>query len=284
MADIFYPPVGHCIYCGETKLPIGEDRFTDEHIIPLGIGGNLILPEASCTICQRLINNQIETPILQHEWRAFRDRKGFPSRKKKARATRTHIPATRVDGSRLSIPIQDHSTPVPLYRFHEPRLLSKRVIPTLNHHWTMSILASGDEETAMQRKYSDWNKQHEFITRPHLFARMLAKIGYSYTVAEYGAPPAFTPFAPQIILGISEDWTELVGGSLEFPLPIPGGDHVTNISIRGTGPDTGYILVEIRLFSQIVMPLYWVVVGQVDLKNIEHVRAFEKHRLDGKIK
>jgi hypothetical protein len=71
---------------------------------------------------------------------------------------------------------------------------------------------------------------------------------------------------------------------MEFPSPIPGGDHVTNISIRGTGPDTGYALVEIRLFSQIVMPLYWVVVGHVDLKNPEHIRAFEKHRLDGKIK
>ncbi len=35
-------PIGRCIYCG------GRKGLLDEHIIPYGLGGNLVLPEASC--------------------------------------------------------------------------------------------------------------------------------------------------------------------------------------------------------------------------------------------
>src|SRR3954447_14879910 len=43
-----YPPVGFCIYCGTRK---GDLRR--ENIIPFGLGGNLILPKASCRDCER---------------------------------------------------------------------------------------------------------------------------------------------------------------------------------------------------------------------------------------
>jgi hypothetical protein len=34
-------PVGVCIYCGS------GDNLTDEHVLPFGLGGNLVLPKAS---------------------------------------------------------------------------------------------------------------------------------------------------------------------------------------------------------------------------------------------
>ena len=34
--------VGSCIYCGAT------DQLTDEHIIPLALGGRFVLPDSSC--------------------------------------------------------------------------------------------------------------------------------------------------------------------------------------------------------------------------------------------
>ena len=61
-------PLGNAIYCGTDTLPEGFQRFTDEHIIAFGLGGNLILHEPSCRRCQRKINKQIETPILRNEW------------------------------------------------------------------------------------------------------------------------------------------------------------------------------------------------------------------------
>ena len=38
-----YAPVGKCIYCGSTQEPL-----TREHIIPLSLGGSLVLPRATC--------------------------------------------------------------------------------------------------------------------------------------------------------------------------------------------------------------------------------------------
>src|ERR1700733_7626443 len=99
MSNHFYDPVGSCIYCGRTTLPHGVDRFTDEHIIPLGLGGTRILPEASCVKCQRTINREIETPILFHEWQRFRDKHKFPTRNPKARRERSHVSAPSLGGT-----------------------------------------------------------------------------------------------------------------------------------------------------------------------------------------
>ena len=48
--------VGQCIYCGSE--PIGE-----EHIIPQGVGGTLVLGKASCGDCEETIN-RFEANVL----------------------------------------------------------------------------------------------------------------------------------------------------------------------------------------------------------------------------
>src|SRR4051794_27690090 len=45
-----YPAVGRCIYC---DAQLGDAVLTTEHIIPESLGGMLVLPEASCTDCQK---------------------------------------------------------------------------------------------------------------------------------------------------------------------------------------------------------------------------------------
>jgi len=37
-----YKPLDRCLYCAETE------NLSKEHIIPLGFGGELIVPRASC--------------------------------------------------------------------------------------------------------------------------------------------------------------------------------------------------------------------------------------------
>jgi 5-methylcytosine-specific restriction endonuclease McrA len=37
-----YAPKNSCIYCG-----VSDGKLSDEHIIPLSLGGNMILPKAS---------------------------------------------------------------------------------------------------------------------------------------------------------------------------------------------------------------------------------------------
>jgi hypothetical protein len=277
-----YPPIGKCIYCGETKLPVGVSRFGDEHIIPLALGGNLILQESSCRKCEKIINREIETPVCSHEWGYLRAKREFPTRNKKKRLAKTHIIVQGVDGSPMRIPVADYSAPVTMYKFGEARILSGLGPGVDDLRWTVVILTSCDEEMGMQRKYPGWDKIHRPKAQPYPFARLLAKIAYAYVVAEYGLG-AFAPLVTDIILGRSDDYFYTVGGSWDIAPIIPGGDHVTNITVRGVGLSRMLIVVDIRLFSVAETPSYHVVVGEVDSKNPEHVTALEKHRLDGKI-
>jgi 5-methylcytosine-specific restriction endonuclease McrA len=57
--------IGRCIYCRTTDGPL-----TREHVIPKGLGGHLVLHEATCTPCQKLIG-KIETAVLRDSLRAF---------------------------------------------------------------------------------------------------------------------------------------------------------------------------------------------------------------------
>ena len=49
-----YGPVGFCIYC--KTLGSDDNPVTDEHIIPEGMGGPMVLRDASCQDCARVIS------------------------------------------------------------------------------------------------------------------------------------------------------------------------------------------------------------------------------------
>ena len=225
MPNHFYPPLGRCIYCGTTTLTAGAKRFGDEHIIPLALGGNLILREAACRACEKIINEEIESPVLLKEWVYLRVKRDFPTRGK-SKNRPSHVTLKSRDGATLSIPIQDYSTPVPAYKFIDPRILSGAPRADDNKHWTMDILTDREAELAMLAKYPQWDGTHSLIPQPFNFARLLAKIGYSRAVAEYGLE-GFRPLGVDIILGRSNDYFLTVGGSLEAQPAIPGGDRST---------------------------------------------------------
>ncbi len=271
-----YSPVNECIYCKETTPPLDT-----EHIIPYAFGGNLLLPKASCRKCAKIINKQIETPILSHEWGALRAKHRFPTRNKNKR--RTHITVYEKDGAAKKISIKEHSTPVPLYRFKQARILSGAPRGDDNHHFTMSILTSHKEEMAMKTEVANWNQKHQFFAQPLPFARLLAKIAHGYITAELGIG-TFIPLTLDLILGRTDDYSMTVGGIWDIPPPVPGGDHITDIHMLFASSVLALVIVDIRLFSAAETPCYHVVAGNINFHRPEHVRAFEKHKIGGKIK
>src|SRR5947209_1494414 len=78
-----YPPVGRCIYCGSDG---GSDGLSDEHLIPYSLGGDAVLPKASCKACATE-TSKIELYLARHIFREFRSHIGAPSRKKSLPAT-----------------------------------------------------------------------------------------------------------------------------------------------------------------------------------------------------
>jgi hypothetical protein len=182
----------------------------------------------------------------------------------------------------MRVSVRDYSAPVPLYKFGMPRIYTGLPRAMDNLRWTMDILTNPNIESELRRKYPEWNGTHAIKAAPHPFARLLAKIAYGYVVAEWGVN-CFDPLVLDIILGRSDDYFYSVGGTWEIPPPIPGGNHITNINVEKLGSKKLRINVDIRLFSNIAMPAYVVVVGHIDLQNPQHLAAFTKHRADGKI-
>jgi 5-methylcytosine-specific restriction endonuclease McrA len=175
-----YPQVGICIYCGyHGPLPL-----TDEHIIPLAFGGTLILPDASCEDCARIINREIETPVCHKEWGLFRAKHRWPTRKPRKRPKSAVIRGDA--GYHQEIAMGEYSAPVPLYRFVEARVSSGLPRGDDDVHWTVSILTNDHEEAEMQRRYPKWDRIRRFKMQPKEFARLLAKIAHAYVVAECG--------------------------------------------------------------------------------------------------
>src|SRR6186713_2037472 len=87
-----YPPVGKCIYCGTSK-----GKLSDEHIVPLGLGGKTILPEASCSVCAD-ITSAIEGHCQGRMLGPLRIGLNYPTRHKKRRAKTPPIQLEVVDG------------------------------------------------------------------------------------------------------------------------------------------------------------------------------------------
>ena len=78
-----FVPVGRCIYCGAGDCALG-----DEHIIPQALGGNMILPAASCHDCERIVGGQLEGWLLHKTkgmFAAARLRLEFKSKRPKNR-------------------------------------------------------------------------------------------------------------------------------------------------------------------------------------------------------
>lgn len=75
-----YKSPGKCIYCGRD-----DTELTDEHIVPFGLGGKLVLEQASCKACAK-VTGKVEGARLRAMFAPLRSRAGLPSRRPKDRA------------------------------------------------------------------------------------------------------------------------------------------------------------------------------------------------------
>jgi hypothetical protein len=78
-----YLPVGKCIYCGSDG---GLKGLSDEHMVPFSLGGDAILPKASCAACATE-TSKIELYLARHIFHGLRSHVGAPSRKKSLPST-----------------------------------------------------------------------------------------------------------------------------------------------------------------------------------------------------
>lgn len=262
-----YEPVGVCIYCGSTTYSIQRPSpLGDEHIIPFSLGGDLVLPEASCQACEKTIN-KYESILGQRIFGEFRLKYKMRSRRKKGRPTTKQI--TTNSGLIKPIPYTDYPAPFLIYGFGRATYLDDHTQNISLFQWD-PLLFTNTEEVAQFAKTHDWDGKFRVEYAPVEFARCLAKIAHAYAVAEWGLD-AFRPLLREIILSESDEIGRFIGGSSLPPTSVVGGAHGLRMDMEVT-PTRVLAVVRIRLFTRGETPEYEVVVGQIETqKQIDRV-------------
>jgi len=253
-------PINHCIYCGNVT-----DELTDEHIIPFGLNGNLVLPKSSCAKCAR-VTSEIERKVLRGFMENGRRAMGIPSRHKKHKKPPV-VPVKFITGDTLldgemSIESGFHTIHLPI--FSTPLALrggaedfTKKGIEIVG----IDTLHIGDPIKAAQLYRAEGIQIHTNLDIDS-FIRMLAKISYAYYVAEKGAfPLGESPVLP-IAIGQDSHVNRWIGCLEEHPLTKPGSEalHLLDITELQGADSSVCSVVRVKLFSTTSGPTYSVVV------------------------
>jgi hypothetical protein len=105
---------GACIYCDVTGV-----RLTDEHVVPLSLGGQHIIKNASCDDCAT-ITTKFERDVAREMWGDARISYNAPSRRKKER--KTHIMLTDPDNPQRKVKVPYSEYPAAMIYYKMPPL------------------------------------------------------------------------------------------------------------------------------------------------------------------
>lgn len=247
-----YRPVGKCIYCGT------KDNLTREHVVPFGLSGNLVLPDSSCLPCATT-TGAFELKVLRGSMRPVRLIRRLRSRRKHSGmandATLDIVKAGNRESVRL--PLDQYPILLPLPIFGPPRLLSGEAGSDITMKGTATILYGPRPEEVALKLNAEQIAISPNFDEPVAFARMIAKIAFSFAWAEgaFTKYPAPFPIAKSI-LGESNDigqWVGTVDGPIE---KYPGLLH--RLSLQ---EEHGFLIAFVQLFSDSETPTYVVLLA-----------------------
>lgn len=252
-----FPPAGICIYCGST------DQLSDEHIVPFSLGGNWVLPKASCGRCSR-ITQKIEQICTSERYGMFYSlRVALQLQSRSSSTTKT---------SRRALIVNDDDTTLvrdfPAAGF--PLLVPLLMLPTA------TLLDGGDRGDSVNAQIKMVLLNEPNITDqpkavnvvgiyPVPFIQMIAKIGFAYVAARVGVADLLKDI-PQMIRGEVVQWTRYVGGFPNESAANPEFLHHLAMKEVVIG-DNAISVALVHLFARFGFPRYHVVVGQRRLNN-----------------
>jgi hypothetical protein len=254
-----YPPVGFCIYCGSKNEPL-----TDEHPFPFGLGGGILLPEASCDECQRA-TSKIEDLVLRRILKGFRTQHGLRSRRKPPTTLPLSIISRDGHVDSVQIAVNEHPGSLTLPVFERPGIIDGKPMERELNITVHTIIRNPSRLPSLIQSHGGRAIQIG-MTNLAVFERFLEKIAHGIVVAEcHGLPDGFTPLLPKIIVAKDDEKMFMnyftgcpTNGMLD---PIPGVSHTVTIGDFSL-PNVQYIGVDIRLFAWLRTPVYRVIVAR----------------------
>lgn len=276
-ATIKLAPVGRCIYCSAT----GENIvLTDEHILPDGLGGDLVLPRSSCKDCAAKTSRS-ELHLQREVLRYVRGVASVRSRKRKSDPPEAAVKLDSPDLTDEQKRTVNDSAPFMLLFPVTDALPTSLGGPLRLPDAALRIAVFGDTDWIEKgRKRIGGNGSFRFGNRLHagIMGQALAKIAHAYACAALG-PDAFTPFLTDYIRS-NEPPLDL--GNIGI-FPSEGshdGLHYLDLqiadapvqSVLGVGRQK-LLVAYIRLFATRPSPGILVVVGKPNAAAIEGLKT-----------
>jgi hypothetical protein len=254
--------IGRCIYCGSTH------GLTREHVLPYGLGGDLVLKAASCASCAAE-TSKLELRLLRGHWWPHRQFLGLPSRRSNEQIPDLVVTIVRPDGSELQalLPMAQQSVAL-VFDFDPPSILNgvlrddEPSAPRLARK-NLAPFPSVVKIAGVDYKL----KSDEKLNIPVAFhaadlCRFLAKVAHGYLISRRGIDSCSEFFLPPLVLGQTAGALSYVGGSRCAPTgPVLPGAKLHAMSER---LNNGFWTVCIQLFRDRgdPPPIYEVVVGR----------------------
>lgn len=254
--------IGHCIYCNDNPPNLGE-----EHIWPDGLGGHLVLPQASCKRCEKLID-AFEQPVIRTNFGFARDAHGIHSKKRRPkRARATTFRAQKEGAPDIELPIGPNMPQIVMAETPGRRAsIISGVEPDKGER--LRHIGATNPNAPLPAHYGVQVDRYKTGN----FPRFLAKVAHSYAV---GLMPdiEFSPFLSDLILGkIDVSRSRFLGD-------VPRIRTASSLNVIRVGlsdgsfyflpqvpPSAGRIVVvQIDLFTTLHLPTFEAVVGRVCL-------------------
>jgi HNH endonuclease len=258
-----YPSLGCCIFCGPTDL-----ELTDEHIIPRAIGGKLIIDDATCKACQKIINEEFEHEVLDKMLYGNRALLGIKSRKTnkpkdfiKVRLAPSEPAPKRSSNDYMfkdteDWKVSDHPIVLNHVKFEPPGMIltPPRPDPSTIVHFRLHVNSEEDHRKFVEM--GEQNKAPMILANFSKYARMLAKIAFCAAVAKLGIN-SFRSFITEFIIKEDDRIFYFVGSKFKDPLRTDAL-HEIKLYIRN---DTLYCA--LTLFKSYSGPQHITAVGAV---------------------
>lgn len=250
-----------CIYCQERA-----GKLTDEHVVPVGLGGVRTLPKSSCENCRK-ITHSFETTALRHVLGPGRYYLGIKGRKKGRRPSTWPAYKLSEDGSkkRVEIPLNELPFFLSLPTYTTNPAISKSIPKEHQACQETGFILVTEAPTRLEARLAEYGADYLEIRMDHLaFARMLAKIAVGYCVSEFGYGN-FTPIVNPLILGETNGFPNLVSSSTQPGLivgeEVPLEKRYEHHLMHKVASDSNMICVRLDLFSNLKAPSYYVMAG-----------------------
>src|SRR5438128_2975295 len=163
---------GACIYCGARDVAL-----TNEHVIPLSLGGQHILEGASCRSCAD-ITSRFERDVARDMWGDARNSYNVQSRRRGQRKTHKVLFDPAKPSRQVKIPYAEYPAPMMFYKMGPAGLLEGMPDTVdMSHRWQLTTVTDDVKAKGFQEKFGvplTARVRH----MPESFARLLARLGY----------------------------------------------------------------------------------------------------------